>query len=99
MMHPTIGSPTLWLGFFAFVAMMLALDLGVFHRKAHTVSFREAFAWSGVWVGLSLLFNLGLAWRFGEERALEFLSGYLIEKSLSFDNIFVFVVIFQALRV
>jgi tellurite resistance protein TerC len=99
MTHATIGSPALWIGFFTFVAFMLALDLGVFHRKAHAVSFREALAWSGVWVALSLLFNLGLAWRFGEERGLEFLSGYLIEKSLSIDNIFVFVVIFQALRV
>jgi tellurite resistance protein TerC len=99
MTHATIGSPALWIGFFAFVAFMLALDLGVFHRKAHAVSFREALAWSGVWVGLSLLFNLGLAWHFGEERGLEFLSGYLIEKSLSIDNIFVFVVIFQALRI
>jgi tellurite resistance protein TerC len=99
MTHAPLGSPTLWFGFIAFVAFMLALDLGVFHRKAHAVSFREALAWSGVWVTLSLLFNLGLAWRFGEERGLEFLSGYLIEKSLSIDNIFVFVVIFQALRV
>src|ERR1700733_479813 len=95
----TIGSPALWLAFFAFVAFMLALDLGVFHRKAHTVSVREALAWSGVWVTLSLLFNVGLAWRFGLDRGLEFLSGYLIEKSLSIDNIFVFVVIFNAMRV
>jgi tellurite resistance protein TerC len=99
MTHPTIGSPTLWLGFLAFVVFMLALDLGVFHRKAHTVGFREALTWSSVWVALSLLFNVGLAWRFGSERALEFFSGYLIEKSLSIDNIFVFVVIFSALRV
>ena len=55
----------LWIGFIAFVLAMLALDLGVFHRKAHAVSFKEALIWSGVWVGLALLFNAGLCWTFG----------------------------------
>jgi tellurite resistance protein TerC len=95
----SIGSPALWLGFVAFVIAMLAVDLGLFHRKAHVVTTREALAWSTVWIGLALLFNLGVWKWFGAQRGLEFLTGYLIEKSLSVDNIFVFVVIFAALRV
>lgn len=89
----------LWLGFSAFIVAMLALDLGVFSRRAHEVSFREAAIWSGVWIGLALLFNLGLyLWR-GQEVALQFFTGYLVEKTLSVDNIFVFVLIFAALAV
>ena len=85
----------MWGGFTAFVLAMLALDLGVFHRKAHEVRFREALAWSVVWVALALAFN-GLIWAwFGPTRGLEFLTGYLIEKALSVDNIFVFLVIFS----
>jgi tellurite resistance protein TerC len=95
----SIGSPALWIGFIAFVLAMLALDLGVFHRKAHVVGVKEALAWSAVWVGLALLFNLGVWHWFGPERGLEFLTGYLIEKSLSIDNVFVFVVIFAALGI
>ena len=104
-----------YLGFTGFVLLMLALDLGVFHREAHAVSFRESAAWSAVWVSLALLFNFllyqyalwkfpldprlmavpgfdpsGAAWRV----ALEFLTGYVVEKSLSVDNIFVFVLVF-----
>jgi tellurite resistance protein TerC len=95
----SVGSPALWLGFIVFVVAMLALDLGVFHRKAHVVGFREAFIWSGVWISLALLFN-ALVWHwFGSERGLEFLTGYVIEKSLSVDNIFVFVIIFSALGI
>lgn len=94
-----VGSPGLWMAFLAFVLCMLALDLGVFHRKAHVVGFREAVGWSVTWVALALCFNAFVAWRFGSERALEFLTGYLIEKSLSIDNIFVFVVIFGALGI
>jgi tellurite resistance protein TerC len=78
---------------------MLALDLGVFHRKAHVVGFREALVWSLVWIGLALLFNLGLYLVYGSKPAIEFLTGYLVEKSLSVDNIFVFVVIFGALGI
>ncbi len=88
-----------WIGFNAFILMMLALDLGVFHRKAHEVSFKEAMTWSGVWIGLALLFNLGLYHYFGEVKAIEFLTGYIIEKSLSVDNIFVFVLIFSSFAV
>jgi tellurite resistance protein TerC len=83
-----------WVAFNAFILLMLALDLGVFHRTAHVVSMREAATWSAVWVGLALLFNLGLYLAWGTEPALAFLTGYLIEKSLSVDNIFVFVMLF-----
>ncbi|MBI4523737.1 MAG: TerC family protein [Deltaproteobacteria bacterium] len=74
---------------------MLALDLAVFHRKAHAVSLREAFVWSIVWIGLAVIFNLGIYYFWGPDKALEFLVGYLIEKSLSVDNLFVFLVIFS----
>jgi tellurite resistance protein TerC len=95
----SIGSPALWAGFVGFVLAMLALDLGVFHREAHAVGFREALAWSGVWVALALLFDGFVWWRFGSQAGIEFLTGYLIEKSLSVDNIFVFLVIFSSLRI
>ncbi|MEN9579092.1 MAG: integral rane protein TerC [Pseudomonadota bacterium] len=90
----SIGSPTLWIGFIAFVLAMLAIDLGVFHKKAHEVSLKEAGAWSAVWIGLAMVFNFGVYTWFGPDRALEFTAGYLIEKALAVDNIFVFVVIF-----
>jgi tellurite resistance protein TerC len=83
-----------WIGFNLFVLAMLALDLGVFHRKAHEVSIREASIWSVVWISMALAFNVGLYFWRGGEVALQFLTGYLIEKSLSVDNIFVFVLIF-----
>jgi tellurite resistance protein TerC len=95
----TIGTPGLWAGFILFVIAMLALDLGVFHRKAHVVGYREALSWSAVWVALALLFGAGVWWQFGSQKGIEFLTGYLIEKSLSVDNIFVFVVIFAALAI
>lgn len=91
----SIGTPILWIGFTLFVLAMLALDLGVFHRRAHEVRTREALLWTFVWVVLALLFNVGVYLWFGSERALEFLTGYLIEKALSVDNIFVFLVIFS----
>ena len=95
----SVGSPVMWAGFIGFVIAMLALDLGVFHRKAHAVKFKEALGWSVVWMSLALLFNVGVWWKFGPEPGMQFLTGYLIEKSLSVDNIFVFVVIFSALRI
>ena len=95
----SVGSPALWAGFILFVLLMLALDLGVFHRKTHEVKFKEALTWSGVWVSLALVFNLGIWWKFGATPGMQFLTGYLIEKSLSIDNIFVFVVIFSALKI
>lgn len=95
----TVGSPILWTSFSLVVLALLALDLGVFHRKSHEVRFREAMAWTIVWIVLSLLFNL-VVWRmFGPQKGLEFLTGYLIEKALSVDNIFVFIVIFSTFAV
>ncbi len=94
----------IWGAFIAFVLMMLALDLGVFHRHAHKVEMKEALIWSGVWIGLALLFNLGLFFFWdriqpgsrytNEEAGFAFLAGYLVEKALSVDNIFVFLLIF-----
>lgn len=83
-----------WVFFNLFVVGMLALDLGVFNRKAHRISVREAAIWSVVWISLALLFNVLLYFWQGQRVALEFLGGYLLEKSLSVDNIFVFVMIF-----
>jgi tellurite resistance protein TerC len=98
------GTVWLWIGFNLFVLLMLALDLGVFHRKAHVVSIREATMWSLVWIALAMVFNLGLYLFWDQlsptstysnsEASLAFFTGYLIEKSLSVDNIFVFVLIF-----
>ncbi|GCE46633.1 tellurite resistance protein TerC [Thermosporothrix hazakensis] len=89
----------IWIGFHIFVLIMLALDLGVFQRKSHAVSVKEGLIWSGVWIALALLFNLGLYFWRGSEAAIQFFTGYLIEKSLSVDNIFVFVLIFSAFQV
>ncbi len=84
-----------WIAFNVFVLLMLALDLGVFHRKSHEVRFREAFLWSVVWISLAIAFN-GLIWhKLGAELGLQFLTGYLVEKSLSVDNIFVFLLVFN----
>lgn len=85
----------LWIGFNVFVLFMLALDLGVFHRKAHVVTFKESIAWTVVWVTLALLFNLGVAHYMGDQKGLEFFTGYVIEKSLSVDNVFVFALLFS----
>ena len=88
-----------WFAFNVFVVVMLALDLGVFHRKAHVIGIKESLVWSAVWIVLALLFNLGIYFWRGPETALEFLTGYLIERSLSIDNIFVFLVVFSYFRV
>ena len=89
----------LWAGFLAFVAAMLALDLGVFHRKAHAISLREAAVWSAVWIGLAGVFAAGVFWFGGPRLGMEFTTGYLIEKALSIDNIFVMVILFGAFGV
>ena len=88
-----------WLGFHAIILVLLAIDLGIFNRKAHAISVREAGIFSAVWISCALLFNLGIYYLFGPEKGLEFLTGYLIEYSLSVDNIFVFVLIFSAFAV
>ena len=92
-------SALLWVGFNVFVLIMLALDLGVFHRKSHEVSLKEALTWTGVWIVLSLAFNVFIYYYFDEEFAVQFLTGYLIEKSLSVDNIFVIILIFSYFHV
>lgn len=84
-----------WVLFNLFVLAMLALDLFVFHKKSHAVGVREALGWSAVWIALALLFCAGVYWFHGSQKAFEFLAGYLIEKSLSVDNLFVFLVIFS----
>ncbi|MFI5230281.1 MAG: hypothetical protein ACHQWU_14500, partial [Gemmatimonadales bacterium] len=88
-----------WVGFIGFVLAMLALDLGVFHRRPHEVHPVEAGVWTAVWVALALLFALGLYLLAGHHVALTFLTGYVIEESLSADNIFVMVLIFEYFRV
>lgn len=88
------SSILIWAGFNLFVLLMLAIDLGVFHRREHEVSVREALAWTAVWVALAMTFNVVIYFWRGQEVALEFLTGYVIEKALSVDNIFVFLLIF-----
>ena len=95
-----------WIGFNAFVLLMLVLDLGIFHRKSHEVKIKEALVWSGVWVALALLFNIGIYFFYTPppglkpiDSAMQFFTGYIIEKSLSVDNIFVFVLIFSYFKV
>lgn len=104
----SIASVPMWAGFIAFVLLMLALDLFVFGgNKAHKVSVKEAAIWSLVWVSMAMIFNGGLWWylngtvgaEVANQKALEFFSGYLIEKALSVDNVFVFLLIFSAFQV
>jgi len=83
-----------WMGFIAFVLLMLALDLYVFNRKPHEIKIKEALLWSAFWILLALLFNYGVYHWLGKEKAMEFLTAYVVEKSLSVDNLFVFIMIF-----
>ena len=93
-------TPTIfWVLFNAFVLVMLALDLGVFNRKSHVISFREAMVWTVVWILLALVFNGILYYWRGPVQAMEFFTGYLVEKALSIDNIFVFIMIFSFFQV
>lgn len=89
----------LWGGFTMFVLGMLALDLGVFHRKSHEVSVKEALTWTMVWITFAMLFNLLVFYYFDKETAVEFFTAYLVEKSLSIDNIFVIIMIFSYFNV
>jgi tellurite resistance protein TerC len=94
-----MGSPILWVGFNLLVLFALALDLGVFHRKAHKIKLREAAFGSALWIALALVFG-GCIWHwYGEQRGLEYFTGYVIEKALSVDNLFVFLVIFRTFQV
>jgi tellurite resistance protein TerC len=88
-----------WLFFNVFVLLMLALDLGVFHRKSHEVSVKEALTWTFVWIFLSLIFNVIIYFWKGQQQALEYFTGYLVEKALSVDNIFVFIMIFTYFQI
>jgi tellurite resistance protein TerC len=90
----SLGGPLGWAIFGAIVVVALVVDLGIFHRRAHVVTMREAAVWSSVWIGLALLFNLGVFVRFGSEKGLEFFQAWLIEEALSVDNLFVFLAAF-----
>ena len=94
-----MGTPLLWLAFNGFVVGAIALDLGVLHRQPHKMTLREAATWTGIWVGLSLAFGFCVLRLSGEQRGLEFFAGYVIEKALSVDNLFLFLVIFRAFAV
>jgi TerC family integral membrane protein len=94
-----MDTPLHWIGFISFVLVAVALDLGVFHRKAHKISAKESLVWSVVWITLALAFGLWILHGYGRQPALEFFTGYLIEKSLSVDNLFVFLVIFRVFAV
>src|SRR4029078_2877772 len=98
-MNELSGSTGLWVGFSLFILTMLSLDLGLFNRKAHTIRYREAWIWSGIWVTLAMLFAAIVFHYQGSQRGYEFLTGYLIELSLSVDNLFVFLLIFSYFKV
>lgn len=89
----------LWTAFNVFVLGMLALDLGVFHKKSEVISVKNALAWTAIWITLAMVFNLFVFMYFGQEEAIEFFTGYIIEKSLSVDNIFVIIIIFSYFQV
>ncbi|HET8733361.1 MAG TPA: TerC family protein [Anaeromyxobacteraceae bacterium] len=89
----------MWTGFLAFVLGMLALDLGVFNRRDHVIGTREAIGWSLMWIGLALAFGAGVFLLVGHGEGQEFVTAWVVEKSLSVDNLFVFVVLFEALRI
>jgi tellurite resistance protein TerC len=88
-----------WLGFFVFIAAMLAIDLGIFQRNSHEVKMKEALIWCAVWFGLAMSFNAAIAWWRGAELGQQFLAAYLIELCLSVDNVFVFILIFAYFKV
>jgi tellurite resistance protein TerC len=94
-----MGTPILWVGFNLLVLLALALDLGVFHRKAHKIKLGEAAFGSALWIALALVFGWGIWHWHGEQRGLEYFTGYVIEKALSVDNLFVFLVIFRTFQV
>lgn len=89
----------IWVGFGAFIFLMLSVDLGLFNRKAHSTTYKEAAIWSGIWVSLALIFSGIVFWHQGKLKGVEFLTGYIIELSLSVDNLFVFLLIFSYFKV
>lgn len=96
---PGVDPIFMWLGFLVLVAIFLALDLGVFNKKQHEISVKEALTWTGIWFGVSMLFNIFIYFEFGAVPALNFFGGYLLEKSLSVDNIFVIFLIFASFKI
>src|SRR6267378_3757138 len=94
-----MGTPLLWIGFNVFILACIALDLGVFNQRLHKVGLREAALFSLLWVALAILFGLGILHYSGKQAGLEFFTGYLIEKALSVDNLFLFLVIFRTFAV
>ena len=94
-----MGTPLLWVAFNLFILLALAFDLGVFHRNPHKITIREAFIASALWIGIAIAFGCGVWHWYGEQRGLEYFTGYVIEKALSVDNLFVFLVIFRAFHV
>src|SRR6516162_9523236 len=94
-----MGTPLLWVGFNFFVLLAIAMDLGVFHRHAHKIGIREAALWSVIWIALAITFGVFVWHGHGEIRGIQFFTGYVIEKALSVDNLFVFLVIFRAFQV
>lgn len=99
MMHHYAITTWTWVGFLIFVIFMLALDLGVFHKKLHKVKIKEALTWSAVWIGLALIFNIGIYLFIDKIKAVEFFTAYIVEKSLSIDNLFVFVMLFTYFKI
>ncbi|OFZ25957.1 MAG: hypothetical protein A2381_09875 [Bdellovibrionales bacterium RIFOXYB1_FULL_37_110] len=95
----TTATTSSWILFFLLIVVLLAFDLGVLNRKNHAPSIREAMVWSAMWISLALAFNVGVYFWFGSQKAVEFLTGFILEKSLSVDNLFVFILIFNAFRV
>ncbi len=98
-MHHYAITTWTWVGFLIFVIFMLALDLGVFHKKLHKVKIKEALTWSAVWIGLALIFNIGIYLFIDKIKAVEFFTAYIVEKSLSIDNLFVFVMLFTYFKI
>lgn len=96
-MHET--SIGIWFGFIIFILLVLLIDLGVFHKKSHSVGFKESLIWSGVWIALAMIFNGVIYFWRGQEDAMLFFTGYVIEKSLSVDNLFVFLLIFSYFKI
>jgi tellurite resistance protein TerC len=98
-MNSISSTAPLWIGFAVFILFMLSLDLGLFNRRAHAIKYREAAIWSGIWIGLATVFAGIVFYYQGSARGLEFVTGYLIELSLSVDNLFVFLLIFSYFKV
>lgn len=96
---PGVDPLWMWLGFIALILILLEIDIGIFNKKDHVIGIREAFAWTAFWIFLALVFNAWIWWQFGSDPGLEFFTGYIIEKSLSMDNLFVFLLIFTAFNI